>query len=251
MDWFNILYTSKGYSFDNANDFQSTMETADSLNGSKDDSRVATIMTWLAKNHILKDKYIMKMNSAMLTENIENLQNAVNDVYDNISDIHFDDSNINKYGTIIQQIVTTSGKFLSKNYTEPDNEEYEAPSEESVKKFIDDVRKLQTLEDHKLSNLIAFVYENELNNVEFKNFSNEEVAISNDLSIIVPIITEVSNVRKYEKLAKIDFYKSVLKDYDSDNEFVQSVAYGANEYIDFSGDSFKQDNLLRRIDVIQ
>lgn len=71
------------------------------------------------------------------------------------------------------------------------------------------------------------------------------------MSIIVPVITEVSNVRKYEKLAKIDFYKSVLKDYDSDNEFVQAVAYGANENIDFGADSFNQGNLLKIIDVVQ
>lgn len=143
MDWFNILYTSKGYSFNNVDEFNSTMETANSLSNSKDDSRVATIMSWLAKNHILKDTYILKMNNAMLTENIEKLQNEVDDIFDKISDIHFDDSNIIKYGIIIQKIVTSNGKFLSENYTEPDNEEYEAYPEESVKKFIEGVRYLQ------------------------------------------------------------------------------------------------------------
>ena len=251
MDWFNILYTSKGYSFNNVDEFNSTMETANSLSNSKDDSRVATIMSWLAKNHILKDTYILKMNNAMLTENIEKLQNAVDDVFDKISDIHFDDSNIIKYGIIIQKIVTSNGKFLSENYTEPDNEEYEAYPEESVKKFIEGVRNLQAQENHKLSDLITFVYENELNNIQFDNFSKDKIAVTNDLSIIVPVITEVSNVRKYEKLAKIDFYKSVLKDYDSDNEFVQAVAYGANENIDFGADSFNQGNLLKIIDVVQ
>ena len=255
MDWFEILYYINKYSFSGIDGFNSAYEASQKLNAAKDDSRIEVIMDYLARNNMMDDAHINMMLDAMSDENRSKIDSLVDEIYKDIAAAgNFGDE---KYGVALAKIIATNGSCLRED--EEDEEESETSSsyekhflgEKTVQKFIDDVNELKKNTEHDLVSLVKFVYENNLNQVSYKNIYGDDADVCNDLQIIVPVIEGILDVESYMDDIECDFYDVILEDYSSDEAFIGAIGNIVNDFITFDSGKFDADALLNEIKTIR
>lgn len=245
MTWLEILYITKN-GFSNNSDYKSALETADKLTGLNDESRRDILKEWLVDNHLYGRAGIEKMNASFVAD-ID-----IDWIYDGISKYDLKKENIGLYAVLLPNIVKSGGLYLSKDGWDG---EAESMKNDDVEKFIDDFNSLKS-GNHSLDAVIRFCYGHSLNSVKEENVTGEES--DNDSAIekmgysIMTVAENLNDVKKHENALIVTLYQAVIRQYDSDEEFISEVAELVNDYVKLeSGVKFNGTQLLDDIKEIK
>ena len=245
MTWLEILYITKN-GFSNNADYNSAVQTADKLSGLNDETRRDILKDWLVDNHLYSRMAIEKMNAAFVAD-ID-----IDWIYDDISKYDLKKENIGLYAVLLPNIVQSGGRYLSKDGWDG---ETEAMENSDAEKFIDEFNSLKS-GSHSLDALIRFCYGNSLNRITEENVTgkkdNDDTAIEKMGYSILTVADNLNDVKKHENALIVTLYQTVIRQYDSDEDFISEVAELVNDYIELeSGVKFNGTELIDKIKEIK